>query len=73
MTANEDQHIEVEGLVTRSIKGVVTVELDSGVPVQCYISGKMKRNKIQIVVGDRVRVKVDPYDPTKGFITYRIG
>jgi len=65
--------MEMEGLVTQSIKGVVTVELDSGLFVQCYIGGKMKRNKIQIVVGDRVRVKVDPYDTTKGFITYRIG
>lgn len=68
-----DQHIELEGLVVHSVKGIISVELDTGATIQCHIGGKMRKNKIQIVVGDRVSVKISPYDLTKGIITYRIG
>ena len=73
MAANEDQHIELDGVVTHSVKGIISVDLDSGTRIQCHIGGRMRKNKIQIVVGDRVSVKISPYDLTKGIVTYRLG
>ncbi len=72
MTANEDEHMEFEGVVQNSVKGIISVQLETGSTVQCHIGGKMRQNKIQIVVGDSVRVKISPYDLGKGIITYRL-
>jgi translation initiation factor IF-1 len=38
----------------------------------CYTSGKLKQNKIKIIMGDRVKIEVSPYDLTKGRVTYRL-
>ena len=70
-SGNTDQHIEFSGTVVHSVKGIITVDLETGTTVTCHIGGKMRQNKIQIVVGDSVRVKISPYDLTKGIITYR--
>ena len=67
-----NEHIEAEGYVTESIRGTITVELESGQLVQAYLCGKMKQNKILILPGDRVKVKITPYDMAKGIITRRI-
>lgn len=72
MAAVEDQHLEFDGTVESSVKGVISVDLETGQTVQCHIGGKMRKNKILIIVGDRVRVKISPYDLTKGIITYRL-
>jgi translation initiation factor IF-1 len=71
-TEHTDQHMEFEGEVVSSIKGIMLVQIDSGQQIQCHISGRIRKNKINVVVGDRVRVKVTPYDMTKGFITFRL-
>ncbi len=71
-TEHSDQHMEFEGEVISSVKGIMIVLLDSGQEVQCHISGRIRKNKINVVVGDRVQVKVTPYDLTKGFITFRL-
>jgi translation initiation factor IF-1 len=47
------------------------VKLENGHTVLGYASGKIKQNKIKIIVGDKVEVEVSPYDLTKGRITYR--
>ena len=47
------------------------VQLESGHLVTAHIAGKMRKNFIRIVPGDRVRVELSPYDLTKGRITYR--
>ena len=47
------------------------VELDNGHEVLAHISGKMRMHYIRILPGDRVKVKISPYAPTKGRITYR--
>ena len=47
------------------------VELDNGHEVLAYLSGKMRRYYIRILLGDRVRVELSPYDLTRGRITYR--
>lgn len=38
----------------------------------CYTSGKLKQHKIKIILGDKVKIEVSPYDLTKGRVTYRL-
>ena len=47
------------------------VRLDNGHELLTYLSGKMRRFRIRIVQGDRVRVELSPYDLTRGRVTYR--
>lgn len=49
------------------------VRLDNGHEVLSHISGKMRKRFIRLVVGDRVRLEISPYDMTKGRITFRLG
>lgn len=51
--------------------GSYHVQLDSGPVVSARLSGRMKKFKIRVLVGDRVTVGVSPYDPTHGLITHR--
>jgi len=48
------------------------VVTDQGHTLRAVLSGRMKRYKIKVLVGDRVRVSVSPYDLTHGLITYRL-
>lgn len=65
--------IEMEGTVTESLPNAMfRVNLDNGFNVLAHISGKIRRNYIKILPGDRVKVELTPYDLTKGRITYRI-
>jgi translation initiation factor IF-1 len=64
--------IEVEGVVIEALPGTqFRVELDNGHTVLAYLSGKMRKYYIRILLGDRVRVELSPYDPERGRITYR--
>ena len=47
------------------------VRLENEMLVTCYTSGKMRQNKILLILGDQVRVEMSPYDLTKGRIVYR--
>ena len=49
------------------------VELANGHEVLAHISGKMRKRFIRLVVGDRVRMEMSPYDTTKSRITFRLG
>nr|ARV78332.1 translation initiation factor 1 [Aneura pinguis]WGO61455.1 translation initiation factor 1 [Aneura pinguis] len=65
--------IDMEGVVTESLPNAMfRVRLDNGCQVLTHISGKIRRNYIRILPGDRVRVESSPYDLTKGRITYRL-
>ena len=65
--------IEVEGTIRESLPNAMfRVELENGVKVLAHISGKIRKNFIKILPGDRVRVELSPYDLTRGRITYRI-
>ena len=69
--ANEDK-IQVEGLVIEALPGTqFRVRLDNGHEVLAYLSGKMRKYYIRILLGDRVAVEMSPYDLSKGRITYR--
>lgn len=71
MPAKEDT-IEVEGTVVEVLPNAMfRVELQSGHRVLAHISGKMRIHFIRISPGDRVKVELSPYDPTRGRITYR--
>ncbi|MBX9570821.1 MAG: translation initiation factor IF-1 [Candidatus Obscuribacterales bacterium] len=65
--------IEFEGTIRESLPNAMfRVELDNGHKILAHISGKIRKNFIKILPGDRVRVELTPYDLTRGRITYRI-
>jgi translation initiation factor IF-1 len=67
-----EEKIEVEGTVIEALPGTnFRVELDNGHVVLAYPSGKMRRYYIRILLGDRVRLELSPYDLERGRITYR--
>jgi translation initiation factor IF-1 len=69
--AKEDL-IEMEGTVTDVMPDQrFRVELENGMNVQAYASGKMRRYRIRVVAGDKVKLEMSPYDLTKGRISYR--
>jgi translation initiation factor IF-1 len=64
--------IELEGTVIDCLPGTqFRVELDNGHEVLAYLSGKMRRYYIRVLLGDRVLVELTPYDLARGRITYR--
>ncbi|MGC9358478.1 MAG: translation initiation factor IF-1 [Anaerolineae bacterium] len=68
----KSEKIEVMGTVTEALKGTkFRVELDNGHEVIAYLSGKMRRYYIRILLGDRVKVELSPYDLERGRIVYR--
>lgn len=66
-------NIEVEGEVVECLPNTLfRVKLPNGHIVLCHLSGKMRLNFIRIMPGDKVKMEVTPYDPSKGRITYRV-
>jgi len=64
--------IKVEGVVEKALPNTsFMVKLDNGHIVMAYISGRMRKNYIRILPGDRVTIELTPYDLTKGRIIYR--
>jgi translation initiation factor IF-1 len=69
--AREDL-ISAEGKVVDTTGGSYSIKLESGAIVTARLSGRMKKFKIRVLVGDRVTVGVSPYDPSHGLITHRL-
>lgn len=68
----KEEKIEVEATVVEALPATqFRVELDNGHRVLAYLSGKMRKYYIRILLGDRVRLEISPYDLTRGRITYR--
>ena len=68
----KDDSFEVEGTVVQALANTrFRVELENGDEVLAHVAGRMRKNFIRIVPGDKVRVELLPYDLTKGRITYR--
>jgi len=66
--------IEVEGEVTEALRGqMYRVTLDNGHETLGYMAGRLKRYRIRVMLGDRVRIELSPYDLTRGRIVYRLG
>jgi len=73
MAKNSDL-LELEGEILEVLPGqMYKVKLDDfKKEIVCYTGGKMKKNKIRLVMGDRVQIEMSPYDLEKGRITYRM-
>ena len=68
----KEEHIEMEGTVIDTLPNTMfRVELDNGHIVTAHISGKMRKNYIRILTGDKVTVQLTPYDLSKGRIVFR--
>jgi translation initiation factor IF-1 len=68
----KEEKIEVEGTVVEALPATqFRVELDTGHQVLAYLSGKMRKYYIRILLGDRVKVELSPYDLARGRIVYR--
>ena len=64
--------LEMDGVVLDTMRNKqYTVRLDNGHDVLAYTAGKMRRFRIRILLGDRVRVEMSPYDLTRGRVSYR--
>jgi len=71
---DEEKAVEVEGEVSSVLAGTMfRVKLASGHEVLAHISGKMRKRFIRLVVGDRVKMEMSPYDLTKARIVFRLG
>jgi translation initiation factor IF-1 len=67
-----DDHIEFEGLVTEVLTGgMFKVKVAEDHWVIAHLAGKMRKNRIRVVLGDTVTVAVSPYDPTRGRVIFR--
>lgn len=65
--------VVLEGVVQEALRGqIYRVALANDHVIQAYPSGKMKKHKIRIVLGDRVEVEVSPYDLSRGRISKRL-
>ena len=68
----KEEAIEMEGTVIENLPNThFRVQLENGHIVLAHISGRMRKNYIRILMGDRVSVQLTPYDLTKGRITFR--
>ena len=72
--AKNNDILEFEGEIIDVMPGqMYRVRVDDfNKEVLCYTGGKMKKNKIRLVLGDRVQIEMSPYDLEKGRITYRV-
>jgi len=65
--------IEIEGTILESMPNAMfKVQLENGHEILAHISGKIRKNFIRILPGDRVKVEMTPYDLSKGRITFRL-
>ncbi|MAU91350.1 MAG: translation initiation factor IF-1 [Pseudomonadales bacterium] len=68
----KEEQIQLSGTVVDTLPNTMfRVELENGHVVMAHISGKMRKNYIRILTGDKVKVEVSPYDLSKGRITFR--
>jgi len=67
-----EEAIVLEGKIVDTLPNAMfRVELENGHTVLAYLSGKMRKYYIRVLLGDKVKVEMSPYDLTRGRITYR--
>ena len=70
--AKQDEKLVLEGKVIEALPNTTfRVKLDNEYEVLAYLSGRMRKYYIRVLLGDRVRVELSPYDLTRGRIVYR--
>jgi translation initiation factor IF-1 len=68
----KEEKIEIEGTVVEALPNATfRVELDGGHTVLAYLSGKMRKYYIRVLLGDHVKVELSPYDLARGRLVYR--
>jgi translation initiation factor IF-1 len=68
----KEEKIQVEGTIVEALPGTqFRVKLENGHEVLAYLSGKMRKYYIRILLGDHVRVEMSPYDLNRGRIVFR--
>jgi translation initiation factor IF-1 len=71
-SSGKEEAIELMGRVVEKFKaGMFSIELDAGRTILATMAGRLRRNRIKIMNGDKVSLEMSPYDLTKGRITYR--
>jgi len=69
---SRDDLIQLEGQVIRILGGgTMEIQCDNEMTVRGVLSGRMKKHRIRVMPGDRVRISVSPYDTSHGLVTYR--
>lgn len=68
---SKDDFLELEGVVVDILRDDIKIELQNGHIITGYLAGKLRINNIRILIGDRVKVEMSPYDLTRGRITWR--
>ena len=70
--AKKEEKLTLEGKVIEALPNTTfRVKLENDYEVLAYLSGKMRKYYIRVLLGDRVRVELSPYDLTRGRIVYR--
>ena len=70
---SKEDVIEINGIVVDSLPNAqFKVELESGQIIHAHISGKIRKRYIRVLLGDKVKVQISPYDLTKGRIVFRM-
>jgi translation initiation factor IF-1 len=70
--AEKEEKIEFEGEVIEALSnGKYRIALDNGHETMGYLAGKMRRFRIRILPGDRIKIELSPYDLNRGRIVYR--
>ena len=71
--AEKEAKIEMEGEIVEALRNrMFRVRLDNGHETLGYTSGRMKRNRIRMLLGDRVKIELSPYDLNRGRIVFRV-
>ncbi|WP_433927780.1 translation initiation factor IF-1 [Candidatus Carsonella ruddii] len=70
---NNNNIFEMEGIVINTMPNATfKIKLENGFIINSYVSGKIRKNFIKIMIGDRVKVLISDYDLTKGRIIHRL-
>jgi translation initiation factor IF-1 len=70
---SKEDLLELEGKVTEVLpNNMFRVTLENQHVIVCYTNGRLRQHKIKIILGDKVRVEMSPYDMSKGRISYRL-
>lgn len=73
MSQEKQSLIEMQGIITQCLSnGMFRVKLENGFHILAHVSGKIRKNYIRILLGDKVTVELSPYDLTRGRIVYRL-
>ena len=71
--ANNSDVVEMRGVIDELLPGATfRVTLENGHTIIAHLSGRLRKHRIRLGIGDEVTVEMTPYDVTKGRITYRL-